>query len=443
MHISILADVRRWLSEPAPAGASEELALEPERRFLLVVFLVACLLIFLRRPDALTNPQFFAEDGTIWYADAHDLGGLRALFLPSHRGYFHTVERLAGLAAQAVPMLWAPLVFNIIAITIEALPAVLLASRRFAPAVPPRWTRMLLAFLYLALPTTWTTISNLSHSPWHLAVLASLVVVAAPGNDRWWRGFDVAVVALSGLTGPTCLLLTPVATLAWGLRRTRWSLVLLLVTAGAATIQGISLMLWGAPLASHPPLGASAFALAELFARRIVYGALIGQQLSASLFASNASVWASVGVQMALALCGGAALVYALLRAPIELRLLIVFCALVLLAALFWPIPLSGDWKYWETLMAPGAHSRYFLPLTFALIATFIWMLGRKPMLARAGGAIAMLFTLTLAVPFDWREPEYRDYHFSAYVQRYDRALPGATVQIPIPPGWGMILHKK
>ena len=202
-------------------------------------------------------------------------------------------------------------------------------------------------------------------------------------------------------------------------------------------------MLWAASIASSPPLGASAFALVELFARRIVYGALIGQRLSASLLASETSMWASMGVLMALASCGGAALVYALLRAPIELRLLIVFCILVSLSGLFWPIPVSGGGIYWETLIAPGAQSRYFSSLIFALIATFVWMLGRKPILARAGGAIALLFTLTLAVPFDWREPAYRDYHFSAYVQRYDRALPGATVQIPTPPGWSMILHKK
>ena len=232
-----LANVRRWLAEPAPCRGRRQPGSGAEWRFLLVVFLVACLLIFLRRPDALTNPQFYAEDGAFWYTDAHDLGGLRALLLPySPRGYFHSLGRLAGLAAQAVPMLWAPLVFNIIAITIEALPAVLLASRRFAPTLPPRWARILLAFLYVALPTTWLTISNVTHGQWHLAVLASLVVVAAPGNGRWWRGFDVVVVVLSGLTGPTCLLLTPVAALAWWLRRTRWSLVLLLVTAGAATI---------------------------------------------------------------------------------------------------------------------------------------------------------------------------------------------------------------
>lgn len=31
---------------------------------------IACVAAFLRRPDAILNPRFFAEDGTIWYAEA-------------------------------------------------------------------------------------------------------------------------------------------------------------------------------------------------------------------------------------------------------------------------------------------------------------------------------------------------------------------------------------
>jgi hypothetical protein len=68
------------------------------RRWLIIVAasLVAFLLIFLRRPDALLNPQFLAEDGTSFYADAYNLGGLRALFLPI-AGYLLVSDRLVGL----------------------------------------------------------------------------------------------------------------------------------------------------------------------------------------------------------------------------------------------------------------------------------------------------------------------------------------------------------
>jgi hypothetical protein len=428
----------RWID---PAGNS---AHESEWKFLLVVFVVACLLIITRRPDAISTPQFYAEDGVFWYADAHNLGGVNALFLPyASRGYFCTVPRLAGLVTQTMPLLWAPLIFNIIAIAIQAIPATVVASRRFASAVPLRWARLVLAFLYVALPTAWGTISNVTHSQWHLAMVAVFVVVAIAPQGHSWRGFDIVVTALSGLTGPLCLVMTPIAVIVWYVRQTPWALVLMLVTGTAAAIQGVSLLLWSTSAGSYPPLEASIVAFEEIFARRVVYGALIGHRLSVELIASYAAAWTNASVLIVIALCGAASLTYALLYAPFALRLLILFGFLVMLSGLLWPVRGQAAGAYWETLMVPGVSPRYFHALIFALVASFVWMLSRSSSFARAGGAVPLLFMVTMAVPFDWREPAYRNYHFSVYVQRYDRAAGGAMVQIPTPQGWSMILRRR
>jgi hypothetical protein len=50
-----------------------------------IVFLSGFLLIFSRRPDAVSNAQFFAEDGQRWFADAYQLG-LRCLLIPDQAG---------------------------------------------------------------------------------------------------------------------------------------------------------------------------------------------------------------------------------------------------------------------------------------------------------------------------------------------------------------------
>src|SRR5882762_5837686 len=101
-------------------------------------FFVAALLIVSRRPDAVLHPQFFAEDGASWYAQAHELGGLAALTIP-YRTYLHLVPRLAGWLAQAVPLRAAPLLMNLLAIGIEALPPVFICSSRLSVAIPRRW----------------------------------------------------------------------------------------------------------------------------------------------------------------------------------------------------------------------------------------------------------------------------------------------------------------
>src|SRR5258708_34049507 len=62
----------------------------------LVTFLVGCLVVISRRPDAILNPQFWAEDGVTFYRDAYT-GGFRSLVLP-YVGYLVSLQRLVALA---------------------------------------------------------------------------------------------------------------------------------------------------------------------------------------------------------------------------------------------------------------------------------------------------------------------------------------------------------
>jgi hypothetical protein len=58
--------------------------------FHVIVFLSAFLLIFSRRPDAVLNAQFFAEDGQRWFADAYQMG-FRCLLIPDQAGGISTL----------------------------------------------------------------------------------------------------------------------------------------------------------------------------------------------------------------------------------------------------------------------------------------------------------------------------------------------------------------
>lgn len=70
----------------------------------------AFILIVSRRPSSLTNPQFWAEDGRNWYADAFNHGILYSLTTPE-AGYFQTFSRLTAIASLSVPLAYAPLFF--------------------------------------------------------------------------------------------------------------------------------------------------------------------------------------------------------------------------------------------------------------------------------------------------------------------------------------------
>src|SRR5437773_11818368 len=128
-----------------------------------------------RRPDAVSNPQFWAEDGKFWYADAYNTGGI-GIFLQPYYGYLHLVPRLTALVAQALPLRLGPLAFNVVAIVIEILPVLLLVSSRLS-GIGSVSARMLLGFLCLSLPHTWEIHSTITNAQWHLALVAFLVVI--------------------------------------------------------------------------------------------------------------------------------------------------------------------------------------------------------------------------------------------------------------------------
>src|SRR3954469_13020568 len=54
-------------------------------------------ILFARRPDMVLNPQFWAEDGPVFFAQAR-IHGIAALVEP-YAGYFHTVLRLVAWIA--------------------------------------------------------------------------------------------------------------------------------------------------------------------------------------------------------------------------------------------------------------------------------------------------------------------------------------------------------
>src|SRR5579862_3203658 len=66
--------------------------------WLFAAFLLAALAIVSRCPSMFKHAQFYAEDGTDWFAEAYNAGWLRSLTFP-YMGYLSTVQRLgAGLA---------------------------------------------------------------------------------------------------------------------------------------------------------------------------------------------------------------------------------------------------------------------------------------------------------------------------------------------------------
>ena len=87
------------------------------------------LLLFARRPDALLNAQFWAEDGVIFFHSAL-LDGVHSLLVP-YSGYVHVIPRLVAFAALALPFAFQPLAYDVAALAIAAGVLTLFVSRAY------------------------------------------------------------------------------------------------------------------------------------------------------------------------------------------------------------------------------------------------------------------------------------------------------------------------
>src|SRR3954452_9970320 len=149
---------------------------------LLVSLVLAALAVISRRPDAIFNSQFFAEDGNVWFAEAYNNGWVRALAI-THTGYFQTLPRLGAALALAVPLQHAPWVTNLIGLLLQVAPAIFLLSRRASNWAPLR-IRILMAAAYIALPNTSELNVSITEAQWHLGLLACLVVLSRAPESR-------------------------------------------------------------------------------------------------------------------------------------------------------------------------------------------------------------------------------------------------------------------
>ena len=200
-------------TEPVVSERPRELL--PPAAFWICAVAVTSALLVLRRPDAVFHAQFWAEDGVVWFADAYNHGALRALLL-ARDGYLQTLPRLACAIALWAPLVRAPLVTNLIALVIEALPPLFLVSSRMR-SLGPLGLRCALALLMLFVPDASEVHAAITDAEFQMAVVACLVIIAEVPRSRAGRVFDVVILTLFSLTGPFCVLLFPVALL-----RTLW-----------------------------------------------------------------------------------------------------------------------------------------------------------------------------------------------------------------------------
>jgi hypothetical protein len=396
-----------------------------------VVFLASALIVISHRPDAVLHPQFWGEDGATFYADAHNLGAWSVLFHP-YAGYLHIVPRLVAAIAQMLPLAAAPLFFNLVAILVQVLPVNFFLSSRFTSlATMP--TRLLLSFLYLALPNYSEIDANLTNAQWHLALLLCLTFMAVPARSLLWRCFDFVAVILGSLTGPFSIFLLLPASIAWTWkRRSRWPLALLVTFAICGLTQLLTLARIGSVERGHGRLMASPLLFAKILASQVFVGSVVGRNI----------VYSSESCAELITIAGIFVFVYVLWNSRWEIKFFIVFACIVLAASLSDP---KVNAPKWPLLMISWGSRYWYFPI-LAFVAALVWMAGNATPRFLKFAAVFILLVMSSGVIREWRYRPFADLHFTGYAQEYSSLPAGAKLVIPLNPpkfGWSMTLDKR
>jgi hypothetical protein len=402
--------------------------------------LFAAVLVISRRPDAVTNAQFWAEDGTVFYANVYAHGLFATLVVPVG-GYLNVLPVLVTGASQMVPLTIAALAMNVGAIAVQVLPVGLLLGRRATTVSPNFAVRILLCALYIGLPGAASVDANITDAAVHLAIVAALVLVLAPPQRVWGRVGDGAILLVCGLTGVFSIVLAPLAFLQrrrLGEEATpRWMATLL---SGCAAVQLACIGLFSnrlpAGFVTGPreriPLRASVSAFWQVLGTRVLTPSIIGVGPAGSL-GGNVMI---VGVG-AVGLIGA----YAAVRTgPPALRLFVLFGLGMLVLALVDPLDTT-----WSGLTQPPNGERYFVIPQLAVVATLVWLIGSgRPRFARAGALVAIAVSILLTMPAGWSYAPFADTSFSTQAEKFEAAKPGTLVILPLnPTPWQMALVKR
>lgn len=217
-------------------GNSEQLSKFFNWRGWRWVTLALCALILIyRRPDAILDPAFWAEDGTYFFTDAREKGWL-SLF-STFTNYPLLLVRFSALISSLFPERYAPALYNFVAFANHL--AVILYL--FSDRIELRWKPLLGIFSVLAPCLGNEPLFNMTNMQWQCVQILLLLILSNDAVTRRQKCFDFVVLILYGLTGPFLVMLIPLIAARWWLSRSAHSRWLLLV-AGVLTLVQLAML---------------------------------------------------------------------------------------------------------------------------------------------------------------------------------------------------------
>lgn len=166
----------------------------------VVILLLIILILFFRMPHEFINPQFWAEDGIIFFNDAHQFGW-RSLTIP-YAGYLHLITRFLAYSVQGFSLESQPAAFFVLSLCCVIFSAVCIMSISWLPLALKR----LFPFAIVLAPHAGEVFCTLTNTHWILSLIIPFICLAPPVHT--WRKcliYSLGLAAL-GLNDPLILI---------------------------------------------------------------------------------------------------------------------------------------------------------------------------------------------------------------------------------------------
>ncbi len=414
----------------------------PTSRFLAAVSALF-LLLFLKRPDALLNPQLYAEDGAVWFHDQMLLGA-KAVFIP-YAGYLHLAPRLTALLGSVLPVGAVPAFYNVLALLIAAFACAVFSLPAFRWIIASDALRFAVCCIWVFALDTGELVSSITQVQWYLQPAGILLLLYTTRQDFPRKlSTHIAVAALLlviALSVPMLTLAIPLAV--WALSRTRGTARI----PAAAFLAGslIELLIYAkVGIGGSSRLGPGRlFDSAVYLVVRSVLTSFIGRARAAEFYVHQALLAVLLTTIVALLW-----LTWLWIKSDRPARWIILACLYFAVAPAALAVIARNLAPASQAITFGGERYFYLASCCLVLLAAitlerFSW----QPWVKAA--VLVAIFVLGLLGNF--KAPPFIDFHWARYTDRIARwkqeARSGGAVRpvrVPINPmGWSIILQGK
>ncbi len=249
---------------------------------------VIFVLLILRRPECVTNPQFWAEDGTLFFRSQLILG-FKASVLSAYSGYLCVLQYTIAALVSVFPVYYAPMIYALAGSALDAACCSLFILPIFRNIIRSDWLRAAVCILTAVTPPAGELVGTLVNTQWYgllggtLLLFRQALPIGGAGARVAARGIGWGLLGLlMALTNPVLILGIPFClwNLARGWRADRW------YEAGLLLGLAIQLSIFAASsqatanLTHDRNLPALATAVAVAFVYRAIVSLVIGFKLA-------------------------------------------------------------------------------------------------------------------------------------------------------------------